>query len=59
MVIVENLDTFLPLPAMSGVVAVFGHGDEVGSLARIAWDDALPVLRERLAGANSANSARA
>ena len=35
--IVENLQTFLSLPAMSGVIAVDGRGDSVGSFARVPW----------------------
>jgi len=35
--IVENLQTFLSLPPMLGVVAVYGQGDAVVALARIPW----------------------
>lgn len=35
--IVENLQTFLSLPAMPGVVAVYGQGNAVVTLARIPW----------------------
>ena len=35
--IVENLQTFLALPPMRGVVAVDGHGDKVQVLSNIGW----------------------
>lgn len=35
--IVENLQTFLSLPTMPGVVAAYGRGDAVVGLARIPW----------------------
>lgn len=35
--IVENLQTFLSLPAMTGVVAAYGQGNAVVALARIPW----------------------
>lgn len=35
--IVENLQTFLSLPTMPGVVALYGQGNAVVSLARIRW----------------------
>jgi hypothetical protein len=35
--IVENLQTFLSLPTMPGVVAAFGQGNAVVALARIPW----------------------
>jgi hypothetical protein len=35
--IVENLQTFLSLPVMPGVVAAYGQGNAVVTLARIPW----------------------
>ena len=35
--IVENLQTFLALPPMDGVIAVDGGGDKVSVLSRIDW----------------------
>lgn len=35
--IVENLQTFLSLPAMPGVIAVYGRGNAVVTLAQIPW----------------------
>lgn len=35
--IVENLQTFLSLPTMPGVIAVYGQGNAVVALARIPW----------------------
>lgn len=35
--IVENLQTFLSLPTMPGVIAVYGRGNAVVALARIPW----------------------
>lgn len=35
--IVENLQTFLSLPTMPGVVAAYGQGNAVVALARIPW----------------------
>jgi len=35
--IVENLQTFLSLPPMIGVIAAYGQGNAVVSLARIRW----------------------
>ena len=35
--IVENLQTFLSLPTMPGVVAAYGQGNAVVALARVPW----------------------
>lgn len=35
--VIENLQTFLSLPPMLGVVAAYGQGNAVVSLARIQW----------------------